>query len=200
MLTLRFSPTLGRFDDAPLVALQQKVVLEGVREHLVQVGGEPMLLCVVSWQEKPTAAMGTAQPSPCSEAAPAAQPAADEPRGPARPVGELRNDLSDDDRILFETLRHWRRTKAHDEGVPSYVILTDRQLVELVRRRPNSRTGLHEIHGLGDKKIARHGQEILAILWPEAGATGPAQAATAAIADAGDPGAAADAAVAGAAP
>ena len=38
VLTLRFSPQLGRFDDAPLVALQQAVVLERVREHLVQVG------------------------------------------------------------------------------------------------------------------------------------------------------------------
>ncbi|MFN9706704.1 MAG: hypothetical protein ACK595_18025 [Planctomycetota bacterium] len=41
VLTLRFSPQLGRFDDAPLIALQQAVVLERVREHLVQVGDEP---------------------------------------------------------------------------------------------------------------------------------------------------------------
>lgn len=38
VLTLRFSPQLGRFDDAPLVALQQAVVLERVRESLVQFG------------------------------------------------------------------------------------------------------------------------------------------------------------------
>jgi hypothetical protein len=40
VLTLSFSPQLGRFDDAPLIALQQAVVLERVREHLVQVGDE----------------------------------------------------------------------------------------------------------------------------------------------------------------
>ena len=52
VITLRFSPQLGRFDDAPLIALQQNVVLEQMREHLVQVGGETMLLCVATWREK----------------------------------------------------------------------------------------------------------------------------------------------------
>lgn len=52
VITLRFSPQLGRFDDAPLIALQQKVVLEQMREHLVQAGGEAMLLCVTTWREK----------------------------------------------------------------------------------------------------------------------------------------------------
>ena len=42
VLTLRFSPQLGRFDDAPLIALEQKIVLECVREHLAQVGDETM--------------------------------------------------------------------------------------------------------------------------------------------------------------
>jgi hypothetical protein len=40
LLTLRFSSCLGRFDDAPLVALQQKVVFEHLREHVVSVAGE----------------------------------------------------------------------------------------------------------------------------------------------------------------
>ncbi|MCB9876584.1 MAG: hypothetical protein H6835_03190 [Planctomycetes bacterium] len=53
ILTLRFSPTLGRFDDAPLVSLQQKVVLEQLHEHLVEVGGESMLVCVSHWREQP---------------------------------------------------------------------------------------------------------------------------------------------------
>lgn len=45
-----------RFDDAPLLALQQRVVLEHVREHVVQIGGEPMLLCLAEWREQPQGA------------------------------------------------------------------------------------------------------------------------------------------------
>ncbi|MGK0353617.1 MAG: hypothetical protein ACJAYX_004312, partial [Planctomycetota bacterium] len=52
VLTLRFSPQLGRIDDAPLIALQQKVVLEHVREHLIHVGDEVMLVCVATWRER----------------------------------------------------------------------------------------------------------------------------------------------------
>jgi hypothetical protein len=40
-----------RFDDGPLVALQQRVVLDDLREHLVHVGAEPILLCVARWRD-----------------------------------------------------------------------------------------------------------------------------------------------------
>lgn len=165
VLTLRFSPQLGRFDDAPLIALQQKVVLEDLREHLVSVSGESMLLCVAAWREKTDSATTTtssATPPPVSEA-----PPVDEPRTPATPVAELRADFTAQQQGLFELLRRWRAAKAHTEGVPNYVILTNRQLVDIVRQRPSSRSALVRIHGFGDKKLARHGQEILAVLWPE---------------------------------
>lgn len=45
-------------------------------------------------------------------------------------------------------------------------MLTNRQLVEVVRQRPCDKAGLGRIGGLGDKKVARHGEELLAMLWP----------------------------------
>lgn len=171
VLTLRFSPHLGRFDDGPLVALQQKVVLEHVREHLVQVGGEAMLLCVATWRERAEGTSATNGTTPTSTAAipePVArvEPAAEQ-RGPATPVGELRADFTAEQQALFDLLRRWRREKAHDEGAPPYVVLTNRQLVELVRQRPHSRAEMGRIAGFGDKKLARHGAELLALLWPD---------------------------------
>jgi superfamily II DNA helicase RecQ len=188
VLTLRFSPTLSRFDDAALVSLQQKVVLEQMREHLVTVGGEPMLVCVATWREK--AVVPGDEPRPVAAAAhapasPPAPPPPDTPRGPARPVGELREELTGEQQTLFDRLRRWRSDKAHSEGAPPYVVLTNRQLVEIVRIRPHSRTALSEIHGLGDKKVARHGTEILAMLWPDAPpAEAPDVVADAAVAEA----------------
>ncbi|MBK8096952.1 MAG: HRDC domain-containing protein [Planctomycetes bacterium] len=37
---------------------------------------------------------------------------------------------------MFDRLRAWRRQKAYDEGAPPYVIMTNRQLVELNARTP----------------------------------------------------------------
>ena len=178
-ITLRFSTQLGRFDDAPLIALQQKVVLEQMREHLVQVGGEAMLLCVATWREKaeacgspattsvsptPSAVLPKPEPSVLPPAS-AAQDAHDVRRGPSTPVGELRADFTAEQQTLFDLLRRWRRQKAHDEGAPPYVVLTNRQLVDLVLQRPRSKTAMGQIAGFGDKKLARHGEELLALLW-----------------------------------
>lgn len=189
-LTLRFSPQLGRFDDAPLLALQQKVVLEQLREHLVQIGQEPMLVCLATWRER-TDAASTVSAAPTAAAPPAVTPTAppavdpEPPPGPAAdPVGAIRAEFTQDQQILHERLRAWRRERAHAEGAPIYVILTNRQLAEMVRQRPDSKAGLGRIAGIGDKKIARLGDELLAILWsdtapqlpvPEAASHAPAK-------------------------
>ncbi|MBX3462181.1 MAG: HRDC domain-containing protein [Planctomycetes bacterium] len=98
----------------------------------------------------------------------AATPDAEPHRGPATPVGVMRAEISAEQQVLFDRLRTWRRQKAHEEGAPPHVILTNRQLAELVRQRPRSNGALADIQGLGDNRIARHGQEPLAALWPDA--------------------------------
>lgn len=165
VLTLRFSPQLGRFDDSPLIALQQTIILEHLREHLVQIGNETMLLCLATWRERPAAA--SPPPKPTHEANPDSTPptpAEPPPPPPADPVGALRAEFTPEQQRLFDQLRSFRRERAHAEGAPPYVILTNRQLVELVRQRPQSRTALHQINGLGDKKIGKFGEGLLAIL------------------------------------
>jgi superfamily II DNA helicase RecQ len=193
VLTLRFSPQLGRFDDGELIALQRRVVLENVREHVVTTGGETMLACVAVWQER-TGAVPTpdepqrhAPPPPQQTSAPtsktdAPQPDAPAPAGgPATPLEQLRAEFTAEQRVLFDHVRRWRARTAHDEGAPAYVVLTNRQLVEIVRQRPHSKAALGAIHGLGDKKIGRYGEQLLAVLWPDAPhAEAPADRATAA--------------------
>jgi superfamily II DNA helicase RecQ len=175
LLTLRFSPTLGRFDDAELIALQRRVSFEEVREHLVVVGGETMLLCLVSWREQ----VAANQPEPTASSPAATEPPAAAPSssGPSRPVPDLRAELDAEQRARFDQIRRWRSQKAHDEGAPPYVILTNRQLVELVRQRPETKAGLLRIDGLGDKKVARYGGELLSLLRIDAGTAEPVAAA-----------------------
>lgn len=170
VLTLRFSSSLGRFDDAPLIALQQKVLLDNLREHVVTVGDEPMLLCLVTWreQQQPSTPPRAAADGTSPETAPPREPDLPSPSRegcPARPVGELRTEFTAEQRALFDRLRAWRRRTANDEGAPPYVILTNRQLVTLVRERPDSKAGLARIDGLGERKVARHGDAILQELW-----------------------------------
>jgi ATP-dependent DNA helicase RecQ len=68
------------------------------------------------------------------------------------------------DQSLFDALRQLRQQLAADAGVPPYVICHDRTLIELAEKRPKTERGLHGITGLGDRKIARYGANLLEVV------------------------------------
>jgi superfamily II DNA helicase RecQ len=69
--------------------------------------------------------------------------------------------LNEQDQQLFDSLRQWRVEKSKSEGVPPYVILTNKQLREIVEKKPRNKTALGKIESLGTARIKRHGEEIL---------------------------------------
>ncbi len=68
------------------------------------------------------------------------------------------------DEALFESLRKFRRELAAARGVPPYIILGDRSLREVARIRPQTLTELRGVYGIGDKKLADLGAQILAVV------------------------------------
>ena len=75
------------------------------------------------------------------------------------PVAIDPGDLS-----LFERLRIWRREEAARQRVPPYVIFSDRTLAEIAQEKPGSLTALGKIGGLGQVKLERYGERVLALL------------------------------------
>jgi ATP-dependent DNA helicase RecQ len=65
---------------------------------------------------------------------------------------------------LFERLRSWRAATAREQGIPAYVIFHDATLREIATRRPEDLSGLAGISGVGEAKLARYGEQILAAL------------------------------------
>jgi ATP-dependent DNA helicase RecQ len=65
------------------------------------------------------------------------------------------------DRDLFERLRAFRRSKADERGVPPFIIFSDATLRDLARVRPTTVDQLPSIHGIGAKKQAEYGAELL---------------------------------------
>ncbi|MDO8347564.1 MAG: DNA helicase RecQ [Rugosibacter sp.] len=72
--------------------------------------------------------------------------------------------VSPADAPLVAALRAWRSALARAQGVPAYVILHDRTLHELAARRPASHDALLAIPGIGQAKIERYGETLLATL------------------------------------
>ena len=63
---------------------------------------------------------------------------------------------------LFEALRETRRALAAQSGVPAYVVFHDSTLREIAAARPTSLAELAQVNGVGEAKLARYGDAMLA--------------------------------------
>src|SRR4030042_3828924 len=65
---------------------------------------------------------------------------------------------------LLEKLKKWQSERARRDNVETFRILPYSTLEESARREPQSAEELLEIKGIKEKKLARYGKEILAIV------------------------------------
>ena len=72
--------------------------------------------------------------------------------------------LSAQDEALFARLRALRMTLARQEGVPPYLIFTDRSLAAMCLRRPRTMDALLKIPGVGSYKSEKYGSAFLEVL------------------------------------
>ncbi|WP_104990460.1 DNA helicase RecQ [Deinococcus sp. NW-56] len=78
------------------------------------------------------------------------------------------------DRPLFEALRAWRLQKAREQGVPPYVIFTDATLKTIAELRPGSLHTLGTVSGVGQRKLAEYGEEVLGVVRGQSSSQRPA--------------------------
>ena len=72
--------------------------------------------------------------------------------------------LDEIDPEIFERLRSWRGDQARSQEVPAYVVLHNSHLEEISRRKTKIVHELGAIKGIGLRRAARYGEEILALL------------------------------------
>ncbi|MGH6918373.1 MAG: DNA helicase RecQ [Geminicoccaceae bacterium] len=81
-------------------------------------------------------------------------------RGATAPAG-LESHV---DRELFEALRARRRELAKANGLAPFMVFPDRTLIELAARKPADGAALESIHGIGQAKRERWGEDFLAVI------------------------------------
>lgn len=148
VLTLRFNPLAGRFDDRPLVEFSKDKNLITVRDHLFTHDGLPCLALVITYR-------------------PGELLVPDESSSASRQVTrdqDWRQLLSDKALPIFNSLRQWRSERARADGMPSYLISTNRQFALMAESRPKTLEALLEIEGFGRARGEKYGREILNIL------------------------------------
>lgn len=68
------------------------------------------------------------------------------------------------DEATFERLRTWRLAIARDQGVPAYVVFTDATLTAIAETEPSDEGALSGISGVGARKLALYGADVLALV------------------------------------
>ena len=65
---------------------------------------------------------------------------------------------------LKNMIKSWRTDLANKTGLPSYMIISNKAIDDLVIQRPQNKVQLHNINGLGDIKIAKYGDDLIRII------------------------------------
>jgi ATP-dependent DNA helicase RecQ len=151
---------LSDWSEARIVALLRRCVTAG----WVSFSGDERPVVLLT--ESGAATMRGERPIrlvlPKNAPTPSARPSAKraEPRTPVGPVA-----LPDaDTQRLFDALRAHRMALARKEGVPPYIIASDRSLRDLCTLRPRDEHELLAVHGIGPTKAARYGAGFLEVV------------------------------------
>ena len=142
VFTLRFDAARDGFDDGPVTEFIKDKAVLSLREHFFMRNETPYMAIVVTYE-------------PVREAA-----------QPSRSGGRQRDEswrelLTDQDMPLFNALRSWRAERCKAEGVPPYVIGTNKQLAAIAHARPQTLADLMKIEGFGKAKADKYGAAML---------------------------------------
>ena len=68
------------------------------------------------------------------------------------------------DTDLYQALREWRLGVARERGVAAFVVFANRTLEEIARSQPHSESELLAIRGVGPRKLAEYGRDVIALV------------------------------------
>ena len=75
-----------------------------------------------------------------------------------------RRDLPAAVRPVYDRLREWRSLRSRSDGVPVYVVFSNRELAAIAMARPDSKEALRAIEGIGRAKADRYAEEVFTVL------------------------------------
>jgi superfamily II DNA helicase RecQ len=78
-----------------------------------------------------------------------------------RPKVDYKELLKPEEFEVFSRLREWRKGVAEKEGLPVYVVFSNEQLAEMVRKRVASQAQLKQIEGVGESRVEKYGAAVL---------------------------------------
>ena len=77
---------------------------------------------------------------------------------------KAKNNVKQEDNLLWEALRACRKKISDELDVPPYVIFHDAALMEMLERQPQNKEQFSKITGVGEKKLASYSEAFLTVI------------------------------------
>lgn len=145
VVCLTFDSILGGFNDSELRDFLKDKEILSIRDHFFVKSEVPYLVLVINYfpiRQEIDPAMA--------------------PQGKRDEA--WREMISDSDTGLFNLLREWRSKRSRQEGVPPYILFTNKQLAQIIKDAPTSLAALERIEGVGKARIEKYGKDVLDIM------------------------------------
>jgi len=73
-------------------------------------------------------------------------------------------ELTAEEKQINNALRQWRKDRAREGSVPEYLICHNAELISVAKTKPRTMEELNKLKGFGDQKIAKYGDDIIAVV------------------------------------
>jgi superfamily II DNA helicase RecQ len=142
VINLFFSGEDG-FDAGPLEEFCRVHEVRGWVEHFFVDGGCPRLAVVLEYEEVVEARVSGRS---------------------LRSERDFRRELAVPARLAYDRLRDWRSLRARQDGVPVYVVFSNRELAAVAGAMPGTKEAMRGIEGIGKGKADRYAEDVFAVL------------------------------------
>jgi superfamily II DNA helicase RecQ len=135
ILTIPFDTTSGGFDEEPLNRFLANKKVKSYRAEFFSENGRPFWTVFLEYD------------SLLPPSSPKETDGLDEPQ-----------------KILLDKLKAWRKERAEKDGVPVYIIGTNREFRDIAVNKPETVEALKAVKGFGKAKIGKYGKEIVELV------------------------------------
>jgi superfamily II DNA helicase RecQ len=77
---------------------------------------------------------------------------------------ETEVELTENEKQIMQALKQWRKDRAKEANLPDFLICQNASLLAVTKRKPANVQELSGVKGFGAQKIAKYGDDIIAIL------------------------------------
>ena len=74
------------------------------------------------------------------------------------------SELTDEEKLIYSALKQWRQDKGTQLNILNFMVCHNTELMTIAKVKPQSLDELSKIKGFGEQKIAKFGDDIIALL------------------------------------